>query len=92
MNPKTRADQMQPMGKMAKLRVLLRISRSCFVTTACTEPSECAHRKLSGNALVGTLPSRWGTHTGLKTIDLADNQLSGPLPRQWSSLLSLHSL
>ena len=53
-----------------------------------TQGSKLAAIHLSGNALSGLLPTRWGQQLAqLEELDLSNNQLSGPLPEEWGPSL-----
>jgi hypothetical protein len=48
--------------------------------------------QLSGNNIVGTLPSYWSGISTLTKLDLSDNKLKGPCPPSWSALSKLEVL
>jgi hypothetical protein len=47
---------------------------------------------LTYNNLGGTLPSSWGSMSGLQDLRLYHNKISGSLPESWSNMSSLLSL
>ena len=43
-------------------------------------------------ACAGMLPASWANNTGLRSLDLSDNNFTGSLPQQWAALSQLQTL
>lgn len=63
-----------------------------WVGVACGDRGVVQRIDLRAKGLTGALPAEWARLTGLKYVNLGNNQLTSGLPSEWSALSDLKQL